>query len=157
MAHVKNRTNHGKHPHDRRRGFIPALGGQRITYLIASATTALLYCSLLGLGLLAANDAVPYLLLAMAAHLTTVVIVYPWYRLVVFRAHGWSWLAGYLRFYAVGLGFLATSLVGLPVLVELFHLPVMAAQALLLVVSPTVSYAIHRAWTFRERANVQAR
>ncbi|MEU4540994.1 GtrA family protein [Streptosporangium sp. NPDC023825] len=124
---------------------------------MASATTALLYCSLLGLGLLAANDAVPYLLLAMAAHLTTVVIVYPWYRLVVFRAHGRSWLTGYLRFYAVGLGFLATSLAGLPVLVEVFHLPVMAAQALLLVVSPTVSYAIHRVWTFRERANVQAR
>ncbi|WP_436762443.1 GtrA family protein [Streptosporangium sp. V21-05] len=124
---------------------------------MASATTALLHCSLLGLGLLAADDAVPYLVLVMAAHLTTVVIVYPWYRLVVFRAHGRSWLTGYLRFYAVGLGFLGTSLAGLPVLVELFHLPVMAAQALLLAVSPAVSYAIHRAWTFREHANVRPR
>ncbi|GAA4206600.1 hypothetical protein GCM10022252_68960 [Streptosporangium oxazolinicum] len=123
---------------------------------MTSATTALLYCSLLGLGLLVAKDAVPYLFLAMAAHLTTVVIVYPWYRLVVFRAAGQPWLTGYLRFYVVGLGFLATSLAGLPVLVELFHLPVMAAQALLLVISPTVSYAIHRAWTFRERATTQA-
>ncbi|MFI6511244.1 GtrA family protein [Streptosporangium sp. NPDC050855] len=122
---------------------------------MASATTALLYYALLGLALLVVNDAVSYLLLAMAAHLTTVVIVYPWYRLVVFRTRGRSWIAGYLRFYAVGLGFLGASLAGLPVLVELCRLPVMAAQAVILVISPTVTYAVHRAWTFRERVNVR--
>ncbi|GHH64164.1 hypothetical protein GCM10017673_06350 [Streptosporangium violaceochromogenes] len=133
---------------------ISALGRHRITYLLAGAMTAAVYYALLGLGLLTVKGGVPYLFLVVVSHLITVVIVYPWYRLVVFRVSGEPWLLGYLRFYAVGAGFLAASLGGLPVMVEFCKIPVMAAQALIIAMSPPLSYLIHRTWTFRKRENV---
>ncbi|GII27286.1 GtrA family protein [Planotetraspora mira] len=152
MVEVESRSARGAHSRSSRS--FPALGGQRITYLLAGAMTAAVYYALLGLGLLAAKGTVPYLVLVVMSHLITVVIVYPWYRLVVFRVSGQSWLAGYLRFYVVGLSFLGASILGLPVLVEYAGFPIMLAQALIIVMSPPLSYVIHRTWTFRNRENV---
>ncbi|MFF0308458.1 GtrA family protein [Streptosporangium sp. NPDC004379] len=131
-----------------RRAPIPALGGRRAGYLAAGAMTAVIYHVLLGLELLATDGAVPYVVLLMTGHLATSLIVYPWYRLVVFRASGSSWVIGYLRFYAVGLGFLAASVVGVPLLVELAGAPVLVAQGLILIASPPLGYVVHRTWTF---------
>src|SRR3954468_4045593 len=83
-----------------RRALISALLGERITYLLAGAVTAGIYYALLGLGLLAAKNAVPYLFLVVVSHFATVVIVYPVYRMVVFKVSGEGWVSGYLRFYA---------------------------------------------------------
>ncbi|MEV7006442.1 GtrA family protein [Streptosporangium sp. NPDC051022] len=154
MVDVESRTARDRDSHFGRRAVIAALGGNRITYLLSGAMTGALYCALLGLGLLVAQGAVPYLLLVVVSHLVTVVIVYPWYRLVVFRVSGEPWLAGYLRFYVVGAGFLAASLTGIPVLVEFFGIPIMVAQGMVIVMSPPLSYVIHRTWTFRDRGNV---
>ena len=71
---------------------------------MAGAMTAVVHYCLLGLGLAVEKDAVPYLFLVVACHMVTVVIVYPWCRLVVFRDSGTPWIVGYLRFYVVGLG-----------------------------------------------------
>ncbi|MGV9538290.1 GtrA family protein [Streptosporangium sandarakinum] len=131
-----------------RRVPVPVLGGRRAGYLAAGAMTAVIYHVLLGLGLLATDGAVPYVVLLVAGHLATSLIVYPWYRLVVFRTSGSSWVIGYLRFYTVGLGFLATSVVGVPLLVELTGAPVLVAQGLIVVVSPPLGYVVHRTWTF---------
>lgn len=127
--------------------------GQRIAYLLAGAGTAGVYYGILVIGLLSLGEAVPYLLLAVFSHLLTALLVYPVYRRVVFPATGRNWLPGFLRFYAVGLGFLATSLVGLPILVELAGVPVMVAQALIILVSPPSSYVINRGWVFATRGN----
>ncbi|GAA0374249.1 hypothetical protein GCM10009530_25950 [Microbispora corallina] len=132
---------------------IPALLGQRITYLLAGAMTAGVYYALLVVGLLVTKNAVPYLFLVVAGHLLTVLIVYPLYRLVVFQAHGIGWVRGYLRFYAVGLTFLGASAVGLPILVQIAGVPLLAAQALIILLNPPLSYAVNRAWTFREPGN----
>ncbi|MEV0408808.1 GtrA family protein [Actinoallomurus sp. NPDC050550] len=113
-----------------------------------------MYYALLGLGLLVANNAVPYLLLIVIGHFGTTMIVYPLYRLIVFKVSGEGWLSGYLRFYAVGLSFLGASVIGLPLLVEFAGLPLMMAQALIILLSPPLSYAINRTWTFRKRGNV---
>ncbi|MGW2197406.1 GtrA family protein, partial [Streptosporangium sp. NPDC001682] len=129
-------------------------GRAAVAYLLASAMTAVVYCALLGLGLLAVKDRVPYVFLLVACQFLTSVIVYPWYRLVVFRVARESWLAGYLRFYAVGLGFLAASVVGVPILVEFVGIPIMVAQGLLIAVSPPLSYLTHRTWTFPNREKV---
>jgi putative flippase GtrA len=147
MVEVESRT--ARASHSGRLALIWALSRQRITYLLAGAITAVVYCALLGLGLLAAEDAVPYLFLVLVSHLITVVLVYPGYRLVVFRGSGGSWIKGYLRFYAVGLSFLGASLAGLPLLVEIVHIPIMIAQCLIVIASPPISYAINRMWTFR--------
>ncbi|MCO5973010.1 GtrA family protein [Actinoallomurus soli] len=136
-----------------RRGTPATRHGQRVAYLLAGAGTAGVYYGLLGIGLLVFGAAMPYLLLAVFSHLVTALLVYPVYRRVVFPVTGRTWLPGFLRFYAVGLGFLATSLVGLPLLVELAGIPVMVAQALLILVSPPSSYVINRGWVFATRGN----
>ncbi|WP_031167236.1 GtrA family protein [Streptosporangium roseum] len=136
------------------RTLLRALGDQRVVYLMAGAVTAVVYYALLGLGLLVARDRIPYVLLLVACQFVTSVIVYPGYRLMVFRASGKSWLAGYLRFYTVGLGFLVASVVGVPVLVELAGIPIMVAQGLIIVVNPPLSYVAHRIWTFRDRGKI---
>lgn len=128
---------------------LPAFLGQRITYLLAGAVTAAVYYVLLGLSLLAARNAVPYLILVVGSHLATVMIVYPAYRLVVFRTSTIGWISGYLRFYVVGLTFLGASVVGLPVLVRFAGMPLMAAQALIILLSPPLSYLANRFWAFR--------
>lgn len=154
MVDVESRTARDRDSHLGRRAVISALGGHRITYLLAGAMTAALYYALLGLGLLTTKGGVAYLFLVVVSHFITVVIVYPWYRLVVFRVSGEPWLAGYLRFYLVGAAFLGASLIGLPILVEFCGIPIMVAQAMIIVMSPPLSYAIHRTWTFRDRGNV---
>ncbi|WP_433258993.1 GtrA family protein [Streptosporangium sp. CA-135522] len=121
---------------------------------MGSAMTAAVHCTLLGLGLLAAGASVPYLFLVVVSHCATVVIVYPWYRLVVFRVSGDSWLRGYVRFYAVGLSFLGASVAGIPFLVEFAGIPIMAAQGVVIFLSPPLSYVVHRAWTFRHGRNL---
>ncbi|GAA3201993.1 GtrA family protein [Nonomuraea roseoviolacea] len=125
----------------------------RLAYLAGGGVTAVIYYGILAAALAATGGRVPYLLLVVASHLVTVVIVYPWYRLVVFPGAGHGWLAGYLRFYAAGLSILSASLVGLPILVELAGLPVLAAQALIITLTFSCSYALHRAWTFRRRGS----
>ncbi|RCG29391.1 GtrA family protein [Sphaerisporangium album] len=126
-------------------------GGHLITYLTGGAVTALLYYVILVAGLRVLGRGVPYLYVVVASHFLTVVMVYPWYRLVVFPGGGESWIAGYLRFYAVGIGFLAWSLAGLPVLVEWAGLPILTAQFILIVTSLPLNYAMNRLWAFRDR------
>jgi putative flippase GtrA len=154
MVEVESRSARGEHSHFWRRALLSALDGHRITYLLAGAMTAAVYYALLGMALLAVKETVPYLLLVVASHFVTVVIVYPWYRLVVFRASGDSWLIGYLRFYMVGLSFLGASVVALPILVEFAGVSIMVAQGVVIVMSPPLSYAIHRKWTFRDRGKL---
>ncbi|GAA1308799.1 hypothetical protein Psi02_25260 [Planotetraspora silvatica] len=126
-----------------------ALSRERITYMAAGATTALVYYVFLGLGLLVTGDRVPYLFLVAACYSATVPAAYPVYRRLVFRDAGGSWLTGCLRFYAVGASFLAVSMTGVPLLVELAGFPVLVAQGLIIIASPPLTYLIHNKWTFR--------
>ncbi len=149
MVEVHDRAARGMHSRFSRRSVMNVLAGNRITYALGGAMTAAVYYALLGLGLLAAKGSVHYLVLIVVSHFATVVIIYPWYRLVVFQYSGDSWLRGYVRFYVVGLGFLGVSVIGLPILVELARIPIMVAQGIVIFLNPPLSYLIHRTWTFR--------
>jgi putative flippase GtrA len=46
---------------------------------------------------------------------------------------------------------LLTTLVGLPLLIEVAHVPVLISQAVLIVAVPLINYQVHRFWTFRHR------
>ncbi|MFC4590294.1 GtrA family protein [Sphaerisporangium corydalis] len=148
MADAEGRPAGGEDPPRARRAFTVVLGGHLITYLTGGALAAVLYYAIMITGLLVVGGTVPYLYVVVTAHFATVVIVYPWYRLVVFPASGDSWPRGYLRFYTVGLGFLACSLAGLPILAGWAGIPVLVAQAIIIVANLAVSHAVHRAWTF---------
>lgn len=132
---------------------IPAGLRQRITYLLAGGMTAGVYYIFLASGLLIVKNSVPYLFLVVVSHFITAVLVYPVYRTVVFKVVGEGWLSGFMRFYVVGLSFLGTSVIGLPILVEFAGVPLLVAQALIILLSPPLSYAINRTWAFRERVN----
>ncbi|GAA4229495.1 putative flippase GtrA [Streptosporangium album] len=154
MVEVESRAAGDKDSRSRWRALLSIFGDRRIIYLLAGVMTAAVYYALLGLGLFVTKDRVPYLFLLAACQFVTSVIVYPWYRLVVFRVSGESWITGYLRFYAVGLSFLAASVIGVPILVEFAGIPIMVAQGLIIAASPPLSYVTHRAWTFSDRGKV---
>jgi putative flippase GtrA len=129
------------------------LADQRVRYAITGGLAAILYAALFAAGWAALSGPHPgaYPLVAMVAHMASAVAVYPLQRRWVF---GVPWSAGglvigFLRFYAVYAAGLVASLVGLPVLVELVGAPVLAAQGLIMVVVPVISYLVHRSWTFR--------
>ncbi|WP_167521488.1 GtrA family protein [Microbispora triticiradicis] len=128
-----------------------ALDRRRVLYLGGGALSAVVYYAILGVQLAALGHRVPYLLLLVTSHFVASVVVYPWYRLMVFRVSGSSWVLGHLRFYAVGLGFLAASVTGVPLMVELAGIPIMVAQALVIVVNVPLCYLVHRLWTFPSR------
>ncbi|MEV4106445.1 GtrA family protein [Nonomuraea sp. NPDC049695] len=125
----------------------------RVAYLTGGGLTAVIYYGFFALGLHLLRDVVPYVCVAVVGHFITVVIVYPWYRLVVFPGADVSWLVGYLRFYAVGLSVLAFSIVGLPILSGLVGIPLLVAQALIICMTLSGSYVVHRMWTFRRRGS----
>lgn len=133
--------------------FVSLVRSERVTYLLAGGVTAAVYYVLLCLALLAARHDVPYPFLVVASHFVTALIVYPMYRLAIFKISDDEWLPGFVRFYAVGLGFLGASVIGLPLLVELGGIPLLVAQALIILMSPPLSYAVNRTWTFRKRGD----
>jgi putative flippase GtrA len=126
------------------------LDDRRVRYLLVGGVAAVVYYGVFSGGWLLWGGRVPYLALVVLANLVTAATTYPLYRRGVFRAGG-PWLAGFLRFYLTCFGSLVFNLVGLPLLVELGRLPVLLAQAVLVVASPLINYQVNRRWAFRGR------
>lgn len=124
------------------------LQDRRVRYLFAGGVAAAVFYGIFAGGWLLSGGRVPYVLMAVIANVVTAVVTYPLYRTVVFRAGG-PWLVGFARFYVICFGSLVFTLVGLPALVEIGHLPVLLAQAILVIVVPLVNYQVNRYWTFR--------
>lgn len=114
---------------------------------MVGAGTNVLYFCVFWLGWHLLEGTVPYLVVTAATNLSTALIVYPYYRSFVFGSEQ-SWPRGFWKFYTVFLFGLGTSLVGMPVLIEIVGVPVVLAQGITLAVQPVVSYLLHRFWTF---------
>jgi putative flippase GtrA len=89
-----------------------------------------------------------YLVALVCAHVVAVLIAFVLYRFGVFRVRG-HLLADLWRFETVYLSALAVNFVVLPVLVELAHLPVLLAQALIVLVTSVMSWVGHKHFSFR--------
>ena len=89
-----------------------------------------------------------YMATLVCAHIVSVLIAFVLYRYVVFRVRGHV-LRDLWRFETVYLVALAVNLVLLPLLVQLGHLPVLLAQALILVVTALISWVGHKHFSFR--------
>ncbi|HZX99770.1 MAG TPA: GtrA family protein [Dermatophilaceae bacterium] len=89
-----------------------------------------------------------YLVALVCAHVVAVLIAFVLYRFAVFRVRGHV-LADLWRFETVYLSALAVNFVVLPVLVELAHLPVLLAQALIVLVTSVMSWVGHKHFSFR--------
>jgi putative flippase GtrA len=89
-----------------------------------------------------------YLVALACAHVVSVLIAFVLYRFVVFRVRGHV-LTDLWRFETVYLSALAVNFVLLPVLVELAHLRVLVAQALIVLVTSVMSWVGHKNFSFR--------
>jgi putative flippase GtrA len=89
-----------------------------------------------------------YLAALACAHVVSVLFAFVLYRFVVFRVRGHV-LADLWRFETVYLAALAVNFVLLPVLVEIVHLPVLLAQALIVLVTSLMSWVGHKNYSFR--------
>ncbi len=78
----------------------------------------------------------------------SVVNAFVGHRWLVFRSRG-PLIAEFLRFNLIYLGLLAFGALALPFLVEIVHLHVLAAQALLTVLTVGTSYFLPRHFSFR--------
>lgn len=88
-----------------------------------------------------------YLVVLLIAHVISVLLAFVLYRMVVFRVSG-RILGDLWRFWSVYLAALAINLVALPLLVELGGLPVLLAQAMVLVVTVGMSFFAHGRFSF---------
>lgn len=93
-----------------------------------------------------------YLATAALSHLFAVTQSFVAQRQLVFRSRG-NWWAEYLRFHLAHLGSLALGLLLLPLLVELFDMPPLIAQALITATIVILSYFVHQRFTFRRKAD----
>ena len=93
-----------------------------------------------------------YLATLVCAHIIGVLFAFVLYRYVVFRVRG-HMLSDLWRFETVYLSALAVNFVLLPVLVELAHLPVLLAQALIVLVTSLMSWLGHKNYSFRRTSS----
>jgi len=89
-----------------------------------------------------------YLVALVGAYVVSVLLAFVLHRYVVFRVRGHV-LRDLWRFVTVYLVVLAVNLVVLPLLVELAHLPVLPAQALILLITSVISWVGHKHYSFR--------
>jgi len=93
-----------------------------------------------------------YLVAVACTHVVSVLFAFVLYRFVVFRVRGHV-LADLWRFETVYLSALAVNFVLLPLLVEIAHLQVLLAQALIVLVTSLVSWVGHKNFSFRRRSS----
>jgi putative flippase GtrA len=124
------------------------LRDERTKYLVAGGMTAIVYFGLFSGAWALLRGVIPYPLVALGAQGITVMLVYPLYRIVVFRPVG-PWIWGLLRFYIACTSSFVLSIACLVLLAEITGLPVLFAQFISLVVLSVVVYPVQRYWTFR--------
>lgn len=135
-------------------GILVLFRDSRFRYTLVGGVSAALFCGLFATGLFILEGDVSYLPIAVGAHIVSAVVVYPLHRAFVFRRRV-PWLAGFARFYLVFGGGFVFSVIGLAVLVEMVGLPVLGAQAVMIVVLLVVGYLLQRFWVFGAKCRLR--
>ena len=130
---------------------LKAIRDQRVAFLTVGAVNTVVGF-LCFAGFLVVLGQQRYLAALVCAHVVSVLIAFVLYRFVVFRVRGHV-LADLWRFETVYLSALAVNFVLLPALVEIAHLPVLLAQALIVLVTSVMSWVGHKHYSFRRPAS----
>jgi putative flippase GtrA len=131
--------------------FLRVVQDQRLAFLIVGAINTVVGY-LCFAGFLAIVGQQHYLAALACAHVVAVLFAFVLYRYVVFRVRG-HLLADLWRFETVYLSALAVNFVLLPVLVEIAHLRVLLAQALIVFVTSVMSWVGHKNYSFRRSSS----
>lgn len=121
---------------------------RRVRYLAVGGVSAVSYYGFYATLYLLTRDHVHYLIPTVAANFLCGVVTYPLQRHFVFQSKG-PVLSGFFKFYLICLWALLFTWLGLPLLVEVFDVPVLIAQAILIVVAPLINYQLSKLWAFR--------
>jgi putative flippase GtrA len=122
---------------------------QKIRYLIIGG-----WNTVFGYGVFAGlyfwlSGSVHYLLILSLSYIINITNAYVGYKLFVFRTKG-NILREYFRFYLVyGVSFVV-NLASLPFLLEILHLNMYVAQALITIITVIGSYVLHKNFSFKE-------
>ena len=120
----------------------------KIRYLVAGAYNTIFgYASFVALYAFFPST-LHYLYILLLSHAVSVTNAYFSYRLLVFREAEDGWMP-FVRFNAVYVFALGFNMVALPVLVEYIDIRVLAAQALVVMLTVVGSYLLHRRFTFK--------
>jgi putative flippase GtrA len=124
---------------------------QRVAFLIVGGVNTVIgFLSFMGF--LALLGQQRYLVALVCSHVVAVLIAFVLYRFAVFKVRG-HLLRDLWRFETVYLAALAVNFVLLPLVVEVAHLPVLLAQALIVLVTSLMSWVGHKHFSFRRPAS----
>ena len=120
---------------------------QRVAFVaVGAVNTVFGYLCFAGLLLLLGHSR--YLVALVCAYVIAVLFAFVLYRFLVFQVRGHV-LRDLGRFVTVYLAAFAVNLVVLPLLVELVHLPVLVAQAMIVFITSVMSWLGHKHFSFR--------
>ena len=131
--------------------FLRVIRDQRVAFLLVGGINTVVGFACFA-GFLVLLGKQRYLVALVCAHVVSVLVAFVLYRLAVFRVRGHV-LRDLWRFETVYLTALGVNFVLLPVLVEIAHLPVLLAQALIVLVTSLMSYLGHKHYSFRRAAS----
>jgi putative flippase GtrA len=131
--------------------FLRVVRDRRVAFLIVGAINTVVGY-LFFAGFLAILGQQHYLVALACAYVVAVLFAFVLYRYVVFRVRGHV-LADLWRFVTVYLSALVVNFVLLPVLVEIAHLRVLVAQALIVFVTSLMSWVGHKNFSFRRASS----
>jgi putative flippase GtrA len=124
-----------------------AVRDQRVAFLaVGAVNTVFGYVCFAGLLLLLGKSR--YLVALVCAYVLAVLLAFVLYRFLVFRVRGHV-LRDLGRFVTVYIAVFAVNIVVLPLLVELAHLPVLVAQAMIVFITSVTSWLGHKHFSFR--------
>lgn len=132
--------------------FLRVVRDQRVAFLIVGAINTVFGFLCFAGFLVTVGHRWGYLAALACSHVVAVLFAFVLYRHVVFRVRG-HLLADLWRFETVYLSALAVNFVLLPVLVELAHLRVLLAQALIVFVTSVMSWVGHKNYSFRRSSS----
>ncbi len=127
----------------------------RVAFLLVGAVNTIVGFAWFAIFQLTVGSAFGYMAALGCAHVASVLCAFVLYRRFVFRVRGHVWrdLARFEMVYLVALGINAILL---PILVELFGLEPIVAQALIVFVTTMVSFVGHRNFSFRRPRTPQS-
>ncbi len=121
---------------------------QGLRFLVVGAFNTAFGFLLFALMLHLAGDHVHYLVVLVLAMVIAVLVAFAGYRTFVFRVRG-HLLRDLGRFSLVYAGVLAANAIALPLLVEVAGLPILTAQAIVVVGTVVTNFLLHRSFSFR--------
>ena len=131
-----------------RQGVLGFLDRQALRFAIVGVVNSVFAFGVFAAMQLTIGGFVHYLGVLVMAHVLGVLEAYVLQRWLVFRVSG-RWWRDLARFWSVYLVALAVNLVALPLLVEVAHVPVLPAQAIVMLGTALGTFVAHRSFTFR--------